>query len=94
MLAKLEEADRALRATGRQQLWFNGADPSVLQVAGSCNGFLIEQLLRASGYCDVECVNLLREGVPVVCPLRGSRCFVIFGQVRQCWGSCSGAASG
>ena len=62
MVAKLEEADRAMRETGHQQLWFKGADPSVVQVAGECNGFLFEQLLRASGYRDVECVNLLRDG--------------------------------
>ena len=101
MVAKLEEADRAMRETGHQQLWFKKADPSVVQVAGECNGFLFEQLLRASGYGDVECVNLLREGgrFLFVCVWvlfffvsRGS-CFIIC-EVRLLLGSSRGVVSG
>ena len=62
MIAGIEAADAAMRSSGQQQAWFGNADEKVLEVAGKCNGCLFEQLLRASGYRDVACVELLREG--------------------------------
>ena len=62
MIASIEAADAALRASGLQKVWFGDADATLLAVAGGCNGHLLEQLLVASDYHDVACVELLREG--------------------------------
>ena len=42
--------------------WFDSCDQETLAVTGQANGHLFEQLLRASQYRDVQCVELLREG--------------------------------
>ena len=62
MISQIEEAGKQLRASGLCQQWFNGSDEVVRDVGGQCNGHLFEQLLRAYGYHDWECVYLLRTG--------------------------------
>ena len=67
MMRSLEEADARLRDSGISAEWFRRCDDTTLAVSGQCNGHLFEQLLRASGYVDVDCVNLLREGRSTGC---------------------------
>ena len=62
MISKIELADKELRDSGLCRQWFEGSDSVVNLVSGSCNGHLFEQLLRAYGYHDWECVNMLRKG--------------------------------
>ena len=70
-LTKLEEAGDRMRKSGLCRAWFGDADQCTLDVAGGCNGQLFEQLLTASGYHEVDCVNLLRGGanelINIVC---------------------------
>ena len=42
--------------------WFGGCDVEVKILAGDSNGHLLEQLLVATEYCDVACVEQLRGG--------------------------------
>ena len=63
MISQIELADVELRANGLRRQWFDGSDGVVRHVAGNCNGHLFEQLLKAYGYHDWECVNLLRSGL-------------------------------
>ena len=62
MISHLELADAKMRESSLQQQWFGDADAGIRSVSGQCNGQLFEQLLQASGYCDVACVRLLRSG--------------------------------
>ena len=66
MIHKLEMADAQMRKSGLCDSWFDGADEVTLGVSGRCNGALFEQLLQATGYGDAACVELLREGNPVL----------------------------
>ena len=67
MIAAIEEIDVKTRRSGVCQHWFGDADVHTRAVAGGANGYLFQTLLRASGYADVECVNLLREGGQTEC---------------------------
>jgi hypothetical protein len=62
VISQLEKADELMRASGMCAQWFNGCDEETLAVTGQANGHLFEQLLQASRYRDVQCVELLREG--------------------------------
>jgi hypothetical protein len=63
VVEQVEAIDAALRESGMQLSWFRGADQQVLDVAGEANGYLFEQLLIATGYHDVRCVEMLRTGL-------------------------------
>ena len=56
-----------MRASGEQLRWFGDADEGVLAVSGQSNGRLLEVLLVAAGYYDVECVELLKGESIRVC---------------------------
>ena len=56
-----------MRKSGLCEQWFAEADVTTRQVAGGANGHLFQTLLRASGYHDVACVDLLREGTLCHC---------------------------
>ena len=62
MIAAIEEIDVETRQFGLCQCWFGDADVHTRAVADGANGYLFQTLLRASGYADVNCANLLREG--------------------------------
>ena len=66
LIAGFEAADAAMRSSGQQQARFGDANAKVLEVTGGCHGCLFEQLLKASGYRDVACVELLRKGLRLV----------------------------
>ena len=73
MITAIEEIDLKTRQSGLCNLWFGDADEHTRAVAGTANGYLFQTLLRASGYNDVECVNLLREGGLCKCSKTGQR---------------------
>ena len=54
------------------QGWYQGCDAWVRKVAGAANGLLFQQLLEATGYCDVDCVNMLRHGADMLGVLKRS----------------------
>ena len=62
MIAKLEDADKAMRASAMCAAWYDGSDVDVKMVAGDSNGHLFEQLLVATEYCHVAFVEQLRGG--------------------------------
>ena len=62
MISQLEFADQQMRENGLCDDWFRDVAPEVRTVSGSANGPLLQQLLTAAGYHDVECVEMLREG--------------------------------
>ncbi len=62
VISQLEKANELMRASGMCAKWFDSCDQETLAVTGQANGHLFEQLLRASQYRDVQCVELLREG--------------------------------
>ena len=59
---RLWRAGAALSKSGWKQRWFRNADAVTMAVVRDSNGHLLEQLLKATGYQDVACVELLREG--------------------------------
>ena len=62
----------ALRVCVPMQGWYQGCDAWVRKVAGAANGLLFQQLLEATGYCDVDCVNMLRHGADMLGVLKRS----------------------
>ena len=62
MIAQLEQANNTQRKTQACENWFNGCDPLVRKVTKDVNGALFQQLLVATDYHDVDCVNLFRRG--------------------------------
>jgi len=62
MIGRLESAAGEMRASGLQQSWLGTVDPLMMPVVESTNGYLMEQLLAAAGYCDVGAASLLRDG--------------------------------
>ena len=71
VVLQLEAADRKLRETGVLSCWFGSADVEIAAVSQGVNGALFQQLLKAHGYADWGCVDLLRDCARVVS--RGSR---------------------
>ena len=61
-MAGLEDAGSQLRASGACDAWFGACDDITRRVAGGVNGPLFTRLLEATGYVDVECVELFRTG--------------------------------
>ncbi len=54
---------------GMVQHWYQHCDDHVRRVACNANGKLLAEILRADGYCDVGCVELLRQGADMIGPL-------------------------
>ena len=66
MIRKLEAANQKMHASGLCASWFGSADQQTRAVTAGVNGHLWSVLLRASGYVDPDCVDLLRQGVLLV----------------------------
>ena len=62
MISQLELASELLRESGITDAWYNGCDTICKSITKNGNGHLFEQLLRASNYDDIACVELLRNG--------------------------------
>ena len=90
IIAQLEWADLLMRESGACEDWFRGCDDEVRAVAGDANGYLLEQLLAASDYCDKACVELLRQGAPTECgSVPVCACLLCrVSQAPQWWGRC------
>ena len=88
VIESLEEAHAAMSRSGVRSAWISKSAPAVQRVARRANGALLEQLLRATGYGDVACVELLREG-SVISFARVAR-VSLTSQVQK-WSVCSRA---
>lgn len=64
-MAGLEDAGSQLRASGACDAWFGSCDDITRRVSDGVNGPLFTRLLEATGYVDVECVELFRTGAPL-----------------------------
>ena len=65
MISQIEIASAKLKECGWHAEWFDGADETIKRISYGCNGHLFSQLLRALGYVDSDCVELLRYGLCV-----------------------------
>ena len=72
MIKTLEQANNEQRKAQGCENWFNGCDPLVRKVTEDVNGALFQQLLDATDYHDIDCVNLFRRGAKMVGPLHRS----------------------
>ncbi len=90
MITRLEWANEQLWKSGKCQQWFRQCDDGIKRVSEGVNGYLLQELLRASRHCDLAVVELFRE-VWRVHWLRHAR-HVCLCQVLPCWGSCRAAA--
>ena len=63
MISQLELANEELRSSGKSAHWFQGCDETTKKVAEGVNGYLLEELLIASKYCDVAAADLFRNGM-------------------------------
>ena len=72
MIAQIEQANNTMRKSHGCEEWFKGCDPLVRKVTKNVNGALFQQLLVATDYHDVDCVNMFRRGAKMVGPLHRS----------------------
>ena len=63
MISKLEEAGAAMVRSGAAEAWMGDADERIEKVASVANGCLFDILLRATGFPDRQCAQLLRSGL-------------------------------
>jgi hypothetical protein len=88
MISQIEFAAAELRESGKNAHWFSQCDAVMKQVCEGVNGFLFQELLWASQHCDLEVVELFRQGVSAaLCP--GSVCLpaVMCGRGAHAWGA-------
>ena len=62
MISKLEEANATMWDSGKRAEWFQLRDAITKGVSAGVNGFLLQELLCASGHCDLAAADLFREG--------------------------------
>lgn len=62
MIDQIERAGDAMWNSGLRDQWFKDADANTRHITKHVNAALFESLLKESGYCDVECVELFRKG--------------------------------
>lgn len=72
MIAQLKRANDTQRKTQACENWFKGCDPLIRKATKNVNGALFQQLLIATDYHDVDCVNMFRRGAKMVGPLHRS----------------------
>ena len=63
LIAQIEKAGQQLRISGAVDKWFCDDDAEIRRVCKGVNGHLLEVLLRAAQYPDIDCLNLLRHGL-------------------------------
>ena len=66
MVPQIEFAAAQITASGMQHDWLARADPEARRVIKHVNGPLLEQLLTATSYKDVNVVSMLRDGAPMM----------------------------
>ena len=47
-------------------LWLSRADPQTRKICSTVNGPLLEMLAQSIGYRDASCIDLLRDGAPII----------------------------
>jgi len=62
MVEQLQQAATELRQSGACARWLEKCDKTVADVCNTINGPLLETLLVSTGYKDLDCINMLREG--------------------------------
>ena len=62
MIFRIQLADAELRLSGKCEAWFRQCDEVTKKVSAGVNGYLFEELLRASHYTDMAVVELFRFG--------------------------------
>ena len=62
MISQLEWANAQIWSTGKRDWWFRNSDETVKQVAEGVNGYLFEELIRASKHRDTSAAELFRQG--------------------------------
>ena len=63
MITRLEWANEQLWKSGKCQQWFGQCDDGIKRVSEGVNGYLLQELLRASRHCDLAVVELFRKGM-------------------------------
>lgn len=66
VIEKIERMATLLSERGDAHAWFEKADAELRGVAAGVNGPLLVALAELAGFCDVECIDLLRRGGPLV----------------------------
>ena len=88
MLLKLEEANAAMWESGKRAEWFQKCDGITKGVSAGVNGYLLQELLRASGHCDPDAADLFRDGKCFYACFTYGCDAVVVPQVPTCWGNC------
>ena len=63
MIKQLRTAADEFKKCGACEQWLDDCDPKIKGVCKTINGQLLEALLTATGYKDIECVDMLRKGI-------------------------------
>jgi hypothetical protein len=85
MMSKLEEANAAMWESGKRAEWFQRCDGITKGVSAGVNGYLLQELLCASGHCDPAAADLFRNGKCLhACFTYGCNAMVV-SQVPTCW---------
>ena len=62
MLITLGHEYVCVREIGANDAWFGDADNITRNVCKGINGYLMQELVQASGHCDKNVANLFRQG--------------------------------
>ena len=74
MIQAIERDGKRLWADGTVARWIHDADPGVQRISAEVNGPLFSLLVKAADHDDVDCVDLMRFGAPLMgkLPLSGN----------------------
>jgi hypothetical protein len=67
MIGQLEDADKMLRRSGKCAHWFSKCDDATKRVSSGVNGYLLQELLRASSHRDLAAADLFKNGIGMRC---------------------------
>ena len=65
-ISRIEHDANAFWQSGKVSAWLNKSDHIIKHISRQVNGPLLEQLVQEISYVDSECVELFREGAPLV----------------------------
>ena len=66
LIAQIEEVGKQYRNAGLCEEWLSRADPQTRKICSTVNGPLLEMLAQSIGYRDASCIDLLRNGAPII----------------------------
>ena len=73
-LKKIEELGQQYWRNGTVEQWFAAADPQIKKVCQTCNGPLLETLLKVAGHEDMRCLSLFQKGAQMFAAI--ARCLI------------------